>query len=364
MKDKDTLSNNPNELTTENSVLVLIDHQPWVGLMVHSIDQGLMINNVAGLAQSAKNLGVPTILSTIGAKGSVLVDPLFKEISEIFSDVTPIDRTSTHAWSHPEFRAAIDATGRKKLIMAGLVTEVCLAQSVLAAQKEGYEVYFVPDCSGGVSVEAHEDAKARMVQAGARPINWLAVISEWAPDYTSPERSALADVWSRRGGVINLAGDYVLAQVTAGLVPMPKWAAPGNAGSPMARTDRQADTDAINCLAEEMLSAFETKDSAKVNTYYAPGAVIATPGRPAAKDARALTKAINDDLADPNLKITVSNEKTEVSGSGDMGYRRGSFKITTTNPQTKQAEQSEGTYLAVFRKQADGSWKIAEDFGV
>jgi hypothetical protein len=65
---------------------------------------------------------VPTILTTIGAKGSILVDPLFKELTEIFPDVTPIDRTSTHAWSHPEFRAAIDATGRKKLIMAGLVT--------------------------------------------------------------------------------------------------------------------------------------------------------------------------------------------------------------------------------------------------
>ena len=153
-----------------------------------------------------------------------------RRITEIFPDVTPIDRTSTHAWSHPEFRAAIDATGRKKLIMAGLVTEVCLAQSVLAALKEGYEVYFVPDCSGGVSVEAHEDAKARMVQAGARPIDWLAVISEWAPDYTSPERAALGDVWSRRGGVINLAGDYVLAQVTAGLVPMPSWAATARPG--------------------------------------------------------------------------------------------------------------------------------------
>ena len=123
-------------------------------------------------------------------------------------------------------------------------------------------------------------------------------------------------------------------------------------------------TDAINRIAEEMLAAFEAKDSAKVNSYYAPGAVLATPGRPAAKDGRAVTKAIKDDIADPNLKISVSNEKTEVAGSGDLAYRRGSFKITTTNPQTKQAEQSEGTYLAVFRKQADGSWKIVEDFGV
>ena len=123
-------------------------------------------------------------------------------------------------------------------------------------------------------------------------------------------------------------------------------------------------TDAVDRTAQEMLTAFEAKDAAKVNSYYAADAVIATPGRPAAKDARALTKAIKDDIADPNLKITVSNEKTEVAGSGDLAYRRGSYKITATNPQTKQAEHSAGTYLTIFRKQADGSWKIIEDFGV
>src|SRR6267143_1046551 len=200
MKDKNTQANNPNELTIENSVLVLIDHQPWIGLLVHSIDPGLMINNVAGLAQAAKNLGVPTILTTIGANGSILVDPLFKELTEIFPDVTPIDRTSTHAWSHPEVRAAIDATGRKKLIMAGLVTEVCLAQSVLAALKDGFDVYFVSDCSGGITTEAHDDAKVRMTQAGAKPMSWLAVTSACTPDYTSRERAALADVTRQRGG--------------------------------------------------------------------------------------------------------------------------------------------------------------------
>src|SRR5882762_6851227 len=200
MKDKSTQANNPNELTIENSVLVLIDHQPWIGLLVHSIDPGLMINNVAGLAQAAKNLGVPTILTTIGAKGSVLVDPLFKELTEIFPDVTPIDRTSTHAWSHPEIRAAIDATGRKKLIMAGLVTEVCLAQSVLAARRDGFDVFFVSDCSGGVTKESHDDAKVRMTMAGAKPINWMALTGEWAPGWASPERAALNDVVSQRGG--------------------------------------------------------------------------------------------------------------------------------------------------------------------
>lgn len=226
------MTNNPNELTIENSVLVLIDHQPWVAFAVQSIDPGLLINNVAGLAQAAKALGVPTVLTTVGARGSILVDPIFKEISEIFPDVTPIDRTSTHAWSHPDVRAAIDATGRKKLIMAGLVTEVCLAQSVLAALKDGFDVYFVSDCSGGITREAHEDAKVRMTQAGAKPISWLAVQSEWAPDYTSPERAALANVLSQRGGVSALMFDYVMAQVKAGLVPPPSFMpAPVRAGA-------------------------------------------------------------------------------------------------------------------------------------
>src|SRR5438552_12378760 len=223
------MTNNPNELTIENSVLVLIDHQPWVALAVHSIDPGLMINNVAGLAQAARDLGVPVVLTTVGAQGSFLVDPIFKEISDLFPGVTPIDRTSTHAWSHPKVRAAIDATGRKKLIMAGLVTEVCLAQSVLAALRDGFDVYFVSDCSGGITPEAHEDAKARMVQAGARPMSWLAVTSEWTPDYTSPERQALTDLQRQRGGSAALMADYVLAQVTAGVVQPPSFMPSGAA---------------------------------------------------------------------------------------------------------------------------------------
>jgi uncharacterized protein (TIGR02246 family) len=140
--------------------------------------------------------------------------------------------------------------------------------------------------------------------------------------------------------------------------------APGKAGSPRAPTDGQTKTDVITRMAQEIVAAFEAKDSAKVNSYYAPDAVIATAGRPAATDGRAVSKAIRDDVADSNFKMSLSNEKTEVAGSGDLAYRRGTFKITATNPQTKQAEHSAGTYLTVFRKQADGSWKVVEDFGV
>ena len=123
-------------------------------------------------------------------------------------------------------------------------------------------------------------------------------------------------------------------------------------------------TDAVTRTAQEILPALEAKDSAKVASYYAPDAVLATPGRPAVRGVEAVSKAIRKDMADPSFKLSVSDGKTDVAASGDLAYRRGSFKITTTNPQTKKAEQSEGTYLAVFRKQADGSWKIAEDFGV
>ena len=213
-----TTLDNPNELTIENSVLVLIDHQPAVALAVRSIDHGLLIDNVAGLARAARDLDVPTVLTTVGAEGSVLVDPIFKEISEVFPEVTPIDRPSTNAWSHPDVRAAVEATGRKKLIMAGLTTEVCLAQSALSAIKGGFDVYIVPDCSGGVSTEAHESAKVRMTMAGAKPITWMAVTAEWAPYWASPEVAATSAAFT---GAAGLARDYVFAQLSAGVVQLP-----------------------------------------------------------------------------------------------------------------------------------------------
>jgi uncharacterized protein (TIGR02246 family) len=132
----------------------------------------------------------------------------------------------------------------------------------------------------------------------------------------------------------------------------------------MTTNPNESATDAVDRTAQEILAALLAKDSAKVTSYYAPDAVIATPGRPAAKDGRAVSKAIRDDTEDPNFKMSLSNEKTEVVGSGDLAYRRGTFKITFTNPQTKRAENGAGTYLTIFRKQADGSWKVVEDFGV
>jgi len=201
---------NPNEITIDNSVLVLVDHQPWVAFSVKSIDAGLLVNNLAGLAASAKALDVPTILTTVGGEGGVLKDPLINGIAEVLPDEVPIDRVSTNAWE--DIRGAVEATGRRTLLIAGIWTEVCLAQTAVSAMADGYRVFFISDCSGGLSEEAHEDAKARLVQAGATPINWMAIICEWTPDYTSEERNRVNPPVMKYGSIAGVSVEYLVAQ--------------------------------------------------------------------------------------------------------------------------------------------------------
>ena len=207
------MPDNPNEITIDNSVVVLVDHQPWVAFSVKSIDAGLLVNNLAGLAASARALDVPTILTTVGADGGPLKDPLVKGLADVVPDITPIDRVSTNAWQ--DIGGAVEATGRKTLLIAGLWTEVCLAQTAVSAMAEGYRVFFVSDCSGGMSVEAHEDAKARLVQAGATPINWVAVLCEWTPDFTTEERNRVNPTVMQYGSMAGLAVEYLVAQMDA-----------------------------------------------------------------------------------------------------------------------------------------------------
>ena len=207
-----------NSLRADNCAFAFIDHQPFVAFPVASINQSELINNVAGLAKVARSLRVPTILSTIMAKGGPLNDPLFTQLSSLFPDLSPIDRNNTNAWSDPAFVSAVEATGRKKLVMCGLWTEVCLAQTVVSAIEAGYEVYFVADCSGGVSIEAHEEGKRRMIQAGAIPITWMAVMAELCPDNSAPEYQSLYPVVLEHGGGVGVAVQYVMAQLATAAV--------------------------------------------------------------------------------------------------------------------------------------------------
>jgi len=161
------MPDNPNEITIDNSVLILIDHQPWVAFSVKSIDAGLLVKNLKGITASAMALDVPVILTTVGAEGGVLKDPPIEELADVIPGVRPIDRVSTNAWE--DIRGAVEATGRRTLLIAGIWTEVCLAQTAVSAIAEGYRVFFVSDCSGGTSVEAHQDAKRDSCRPVRRP---------------------------------------------------------------------------------------------------------------------------------------------------------------------------------------------------
>ena len=167
-------------LTPEESVLLLIDHQPFQFANLHSHEPTMIVNNVIGLAKGAKAFGVPTILTTVlEERGGLLI----KGLQEVFPEQKPINRTLINTWEDKAVVDAVRKTGRKKLIVAALWTEICLAMPVIQALGEGYEVYIVTDASGGVSAEAHDMAVRRMVQAGAAPMTWMAVLSEWQRDW-------------------------------------------------------------------------------------------------------------------------------------------------------------------------------------
>jgi nicotinamidase-related amidase len=167
-------------LTPTNCALILIDHQPFQFAGLRSHDTQTIINNVVGLAKAAKIFGVPTLLSTVvEERGGYLI----KQLQDVFPEQKPIDRTFINTWEDERVVAWVRRTGRKKIVMAALWTEICLAMPVIQALGEGYEVYIVTDASGGVSVEAHEMAIQRMVQAGAVPITWTVFGSELQRDW-------------------------------------------------------------------------------------------------------------------------------------------------------------------------------------
>lgn len=174
-------------LTPDNCALILIDHQPFQFAGLRSHDTQTIINNVVGLTKGAKAFGVPTLFTTVvEERGGYLI----KQLQEIFPDQKPIDRTFINTWEDERVVAWMKATGRKKIVMAALWTEICLAMPVIQALGEGYEVYIVTDASGGISLEAHEMAILRMVQAGAVPITWSVFSAElqrdWARTATVP----------------------------------------------------------------------------------------------------------------------------------------------------------------------------------
>ncbi|WP_030750065.1 hydrolase [Streptomyces sp. NRRL F-5135] len=190
-------------LTPEESVVVLIDHQPFQFANLHSHEPTMVVNNSVGLAKAAKAFDVPTILTTVlEERGGYLI----KGLQDVFPEQKPINRTIINTWEDQVVVDAVKATGRKKLIIAGLWTEVCVAMPAIHAAGEGFDVFVVTDASGGASKETHDMAVRRMVQAGVTPITWLAVLSEWQRDYAREKTlPGLTDVLLEHGGATGVA---------------------------------------------------------------------------------------------------------------------------------------------------------------
>ena len=185
-------------LTPQESVLLLIDHQPFQFANLHSHEPTMVVNNVVGLARTAKVFGVPTILTTVvEERGGYLI----KGLQDVFPEHKPINRTTINTWEDPRVVEAVRKTDRRKIVMAGLWTEICLAMLAIHALGDGYEVYVVGDASGGVSREAHDTAMVRLVQAGAVPMTWIAVQAEWQRDWARESTvPGLAQVLAQHGG--------------------------------------------------------------------------------------------------------------------------------------------------------------------
>ena len=167
-------------LTSNNAALLLIDHQVGLFTGVRDIPIAELKHNVVALAKAAKVLGVPVIVT---ATSPEMWGPVIPELTEALPGVPIIARTTVNAFDDARFAKAVEATGRKKLIMTALWTEVCLTFPTLDAIHDGYEVYPVIDAVGGTSPEAHDLGVKRMIQAGAKPVSWAQLICELQRDW-------------------------------------------------------------------------------------------------------------------------------------------------------------------------------------
>lgn len=195
------------QLTPENSALLLIDYQPQYVFATQSISIDTLINNAVALTKTAQAFKLPTVITTVTAKA--YGGPAFPQLQAAAPGVNVIDRTRVNAWEDERVRDAIHKAGRKKLIIAGLWTDNCVMLPALAALKEGYEVYVVTDASGDMDAESHERAVQRLVQAGAVPITWLPVLLELQADWTQDvTHGGVSNIIKDHAGAMGLGGFY------------------------------------------------------------------------------------------------------------------------------------------------------------
>jgi nicotinamidase-related amidase len=191
-------------LTTENSVLLLIDYQPTMFQGVESGDRTIIKNCAVGAARAASILHVPVVLTSISPRSN---GDVIKEITSIFprQEVYARKVPGFDALEDEKVAAVLKKTGRKKVVLSGLWTSICFAFTAIHAVREGLDVYGLIDASGDASPDAHRYGVERMIQVGVVPVTLLQVVSEWMHDWTNPKADTLVkEVYSRYDGMMGM----------------------------------------------------------------------------------------------------------------------------------------------------------------
>ncbi|MEE2979269.1 MAG: hydrolase [Pseudomonadota bacterium] len=200
-------------LTPQNWQLIFIDHQPQMAFGVQSIDRQVLKNNTVGLAKAAKIFNIPTIITTVESQS--FSGYTYPELLDVFPDQELLERTSMNSWDDQKVRDALAKNGRKKVVVAGLWTEVCNCTFALSAMHDAdYEIYMVADASGGTSKDAHDYAMQRMIQAGVVPVTWQQVLLEWQRDWAHRDTyDAVMKLVKEHSGAYGMGVDYAYTMV-------------------------------------------------------------------------------------------------------------------------------------------------------
>jgi nicotinamidase-related amidase len=175
-------------ITPQNAAFLFIDYQPAQLATIRSMDPALLVKNAVSTVRTIKTFGVPVVHSTVNVASGQ--GPTLPELAGLLEDDKPLDRTTVNSWEDIEFVQAVHATGRRKLIICALWTEVCMAFTALDALREGYEVYPVVDAIAGTSPEAHRAGLDRVIQAGGQPVSWVSLACELQRDWARQDTVA------------------------------------------------------------------------------------------------------------------------------------------------------------------------------
>ncbi len=199
-------------LTPDNCAVAFIDHQPQMLFGTSNFDRQSIINNTVALAKATRIFDVPVVLTTVETKS--FSGNMWPQLKAVFPGQEPIERSSMNSWDDPKFVNAIAKTGKKKIILAGLWTETCIALPTIQAIHDGYEIYVAEDCCGDVSQLNHDNAMRRMIQAGAKPVTALSTLLEWQRDWEQRDTyDAVMDVVKNHFGAYGIGVEYAYTMV-------------------------------------------------------------------------------------------------------------------------------------------------------